>query len=135
MENASKAILIAGAILLVLALIGIAVVVVNNMENTSEDLLVGLDKNEMMLHNNKFLNYEENQLSGSDVKDCISKVLKHNNDNLEDELTMKIFINNVETINRTTTSFDSSTINNFDKYKGTVSYSNGIITIIRFTKL
>ena len=92
MENASKAILIAGAVLIVLVLIGIAVVVAyigsDKLDDVSNTTINGVQIRNQV---NKFMKYE-GQVTGAQVKQCISAAIAHNSNLKADEAELAITI-------------------------------------------
>lgn len=76
MENASKALIIAGAILLAIAIIGVGMAVFNN----ASDSVSGTDisSEEVTAYNSEFDSYEGNAVRGSRVKTLIKTVKQHN---------------------------------------------------------
>lgn len=78
MESASKALLIAGAILVTLAVVAVAVAVASRGEGTLNEI-GDIAINDTLVANqvNKFIKYE-GQVTGSQVKQCISAALAHN---------------------------------------------------------
>ncbi|MDO5556802.1 MAG: hypothetical protein Q4G05_00955 [Clostridia bacterium] len=81
MENASKALIIAGAILLSILLIGIGVYIYSS----ANDVIKGMNMNdtEIQAFNSKFEAYEGTK-SGSEVKALIDLVRTHNLSNVDD---------------------------------------------------
>ena len=58
MENASKALIIAGAILLVIAIIAIAVGIVSKSRNTTDIMVGQISAMEVQMHNKQFERFE-----------------------------------------------------------------------------
>ncbi len=77
MENASKALIIAGAILLAILLISLGIMIFNQAQDTVSGS--GMSEAEMQSFNNKFLKYEGN-VKGTMVKSLIQEVLATNAD-------------------------------------------------------
>ncbi len=77
MENASKALIIAGAILLAILLISLGILIFNQAQDTVNNS--GMSQAEITAFNNKFLKYEGTQ-KGSVVKSLINEVLASNAD-------------------------------------------------------
>ena len=71
MENASKALIIAGAILLAILLISLGIMIFNQAQDTVSGS--GMSQAEMQAFNNKFLKYE-GTIKGSQVKALINEV-------------------------------------------------------------
>ena len=75
MENASKALIIAGAILLAILLISLGIMIFNQAQDTVSNS--GMSEAQITAFNNKFLKYEGNQ-KGTMVKSMIQEVLATN---------------------------------------------------------
>ena len=76
MENASKALIIAGAILLSIAIIGIGMFVYNSVSETISSS-ADMSQEEVDAYNSEFLNYEGIK-NGSQVKQLCILVRSHN---------------------------------------------------------
>ena len=76
MENASKALIIAGAILLSILLISLGLIVYNQAKNTMGN--VNLSEQEIQVFNSKFSSYEGNNVSGTQVNALIEAVISSN---------------------------------------------------------
>ena len=81
MENASKALIIAGAILLAIAIIGIGMYVFNMASNTVNQ--ANMSGQEKTAYNSEFTSYEGNQ-TGTTVKALIDTIRTHNLTNKDD---------------------------------------------------
>ena len=77
MENASKALIIAGAILLSILLISLGIMIYNQAQDTVNNS--GMSQAELQAFNNKFLKYEGTR-TGSEVKALINEVIVSNAD-------------------------------------------------------
>jgi len=77
MENASKALIIAGAILLAILLISLGILIFNQAQDTVNNS--GMSQAEIAAFNNRFLKYEGTQ-KGSVAKSLITEVLASNAD-------------------------------------------------------
>ena len=85
MENASKALIIAGAILLLsILIIGLGMGVYNN--STSSTKNANLDSTEISAHNSQFLAYE-GKIKGDRVRSLIN-LIKQNNKQYEDRMVV-----------------------------------------------
>lgn len=78
MENASKALIIAGAILLAILIIALGVFIFQRAQNSASDL-GGLDETKVQSVNQKYENYEGSSVTGSDVRALMTKVRTNNN--------------------------------------------------------
>ena len=76
MENASKALIIAGAILLSILLISLGIMVYQNAKSTIDD--ANLDDTEITAFNEGFLDYCGEKKSAADAKGVISKAISTN---------------------------------------------------------
>ena len=77
MENASKALIIAGAILLSILIIGLGMFIYTQAANVMND--TGLDAQEIQSYNEQFERYEGEAVKGAQIKAMISTVRNHNN--------------------------------------------------------
>ena len=77
MENASKALIIAGAILLSIAIIGIGMSVFNQAQNAVNN--ANMSEAEITTFNSKFEAYEGTAVSGSRVRTLVDTIRAHNN--------------------------------------------------------
>lgn len=91
MENASKALLIAGAILIVILLIAVGMMVYNGAKGSIDKAIGSMSSTEKDIHNKQFEPYIKSGLSGSNLKTLYSKVISNNGD---DE-NIKVNISNI----------------------------------------
>lgn len=78
MENASKALIIAGAILLSILIIAIGMFIYNSAQSTVNNSLTTMTTQEIDAFNNQFVSYEQRQ-SGSNVKALIGRLIANSN--------------------------------------------------------
>ena len=78
MENASKALLIAGAILLVIAIIGIGMAIFGQAQGVIDNSTNQLDTLTVQTHNTMFDSYMDKVVKGRTVKDLCAKIAKYN---------------------------------------------------------
>lgn len=83
MENASKALIIAGAILLSIAIIGIGMSVFNNAQEAITN--ADMSSTEISAFNSKFMTYEGSAVRGSKVNTLLKEIQQNNLTNAEDE--------------------------------------------------
>ncbi len=81
MENASKALIIAGAILLSILIIGLGMFIYQQAAGAMEG--VNMNSQEVQAYNSQFLNYE-GQRNGASVRALCDLVRNHNNSNAND---------------------------------------------------
>ena len=85
MENASKALIIAGAILLAILLISLGIMIFTQAQDTVTNS--GMSEAELQSFNSKFLKYEGN-MKGTMVKSLIQEVNSGNENNAEKQVTL-----------------------------------------------
>ncbi len=83
MENASKALLIAGAILIVILLIGVGMMVYQGAMGTVNEGISSMNQQEKQAYNEKFERYAGTTKKGSDVRALIQDVMSNNSENKE----------------------------------------------------
>ena len=116
MENASKALIIAGAILLAILLISLGIMIFNQAQDTVSGS--GMDQAAVSTFNNQLLKYEGN-IKGTMVKSMIQEVLAINAEaDNNDSITVSVKLGEQ---GETTTPKTSSIINN-NTYKVVMSY-------------
>ena len=106
MENASKALIIAGAILLSILIISLGIMVYNNAKSTVGD--ANLDSETIQTYNNKFTMYAGTGVQAAKVNSLIEAV---NANNVTSDNLITITYNGTATAIGTTT---QSTNNTFD---------------------
>ena len=129
MENASKALIIAGAILLAILIIGLGIFIYRQAANTVSD--TGMDQLAIQQFNGQFENYIKDNVSGATVKSSI-QLVKTNNAVEDSSKTITL---NYET------GLNESGINSVEKYdvsvknaSGNDGYVNGVIKNILIKK-
>ena len=90
MENASKALIIAGAILLAILIIGLGMIVFNNVSQQVGS--ANLDKEVVETFNSKFQAYEGSAKKGTDVKALIDLVRSSNNVNTTGDVVPQVAV-------------------------------------------
>lgn len=85
MENASKALLIAGAILVCILIIGIGMVVYQSTQGTIAEGIAQMSSQEKDMFNSQFTQYAGNRVNGSSVKALLQKVRSNNTANADVE--------------------------------------------------
>lgn len=83
MENASKALIIAGAILLAILIIALGVYLLNGASETAKKM-GDMSDLEIQRFNSKFEMYEGTNIPSANVKELIDTVRTHNNANADD---------------------------------------------------
>lgn len=123
MENATKALLIAAAILVAIIIIGIVMGVVTKGQEQVQD--VDLSGHELTAFNAKFKNFEGTNRPASDVRALLSTVMTHNQSEKNG--------NTVTVGGNITMSADATSIPTVDgasRYTVTLTYTSGRVTAI-----
>lgn len=139
MENASKALLIAGAILIVILLIAVGMMVYNGAKGSIDKAIGSMSSTEKDIHNKQFEPYIKKGLSGSNLKALYSKIISNNSN----DDNVQVNISKIDSQGKATapgstiiTSDDlSSSMSNIKtgasaSYDLTAEYTNGVITKI-----
>lgn len=113
MENASKALLIAGAILVCILLIGVGMLVYTSAQGAIGEGVNQMTSQEKDLFNQQFLQYAGTRVSGSNVRALINKVNSNNTQN-EDMPEKLVVIDGVDTASDG--SYSTSKINTAGTY-------------------
>lgn len=92
MENASKALLIAGAILIVILLIAIGMLVYNGAKSSIDKGISTMTATEKQIHNAQFEPYLGTSVTGSNIRNLLSKVMANNGN--ADNPTVQVYFNN-----------------------------------------
>ena len=136
MENASKALLIAGAILIVILLISLGIYIYSQAQQTINS--VNMDEQQITAFNNKFAQYEGDSRSGSEVNALINQVISSNQAAKAEGASEKyITITYPASSGSVSVNVDSTTatkVNNGGSYKVKFTYKNGLINTINVTK-
>ncbi len=130
MENASKALIIAGAILLSILIIGLGMLVFNNAKEALSG--ANLDKEKIQTVNAQYEAYIGEAIKGSQVK-TLCNLVRDNNLTADQSETFTITINSVT--EATEINKLKNTIANGKTYKVEATYgSNKLIETITFTE-
>ncbi|MCI9016774.1 MAG: hypothetical protein HFJ53_06400 [Clostridia bacterium] len=85
MENASKALIIAGAILIAILLIGVGMMVFRGAQGGIDEAVAQMSSNEKQMYNNQFDTYSGTKVRGSNVKALIGVIITNNQTNADIE--------------------------------------------------
>ena len=119
MENASKALIIAGAILLAIVIISLGLIVVNNSRSVTDN--TNLNAQEIEAFNNKFMAYEGQNKTAAQIKTLKQVVIASNAENT----THTVTINSADANN-----YDTSSLKSSDRKTVTLTYVNGYVSNI-----
>ena len=134
MENASKALIIAGAILLAILIISLGILIFSQAQDTINS--VNMDEQEIMAFNNKFTPYQGNNQRGSEVNALAQAVLSNNQsaaDNGE-TATKGITMSGSITIKNDGSTTTFTRVPNGTMYKVEFSYKDGLVNSITVTE-
>lgn len=144
MENASKALLIAGAILLVIAIIGIGMSIFNQAQDIVGDATAPMDALLVSAHNNRFQAYtkgSDTEIKGSLIISLVGDTAAYNDSLTDSRLQVTIVYNDgtseksllVPGSAPTLYTDGKSIIVSKDKYYGVAKFDDsGVITDITF---
>ena len=145
MENASKALLIAGAILIVILLIGIGMLIYSKSTGVVDTATNAMSDHEIQAFNTQFTPYEGIQ-TGSSIRNLVSVFIsvfanKENGEYLmltsKDGTTFTLHASNIDSTGTSTSSDVSdltAKIDNSKKYKVTLGYKDGLVASIRIVE-
>lgn len=139
MENASKALIIAGAILLAILLISLGIMIFNQAQDVTKNS--GMSKAEIQSFNSQFTKYEGTR-KGSEIKALIQEVNSSNITDVQEGNSRNIQIdgagNAANGSNGTTVAYTygTSTIASSARYKVTIGYdsNSGYVNKITIAK-
>ena len=97
MENASKALIIAGAILLAILLISLGIMIFNQAQGTVNNS--GMSQAEITSFNNKFLKYAGKEKTKSDIKALANETLASNVNESNETTKYEIIVNYCKSLN------------------------------------
>lgn len=125
MENASKALIIAGAILLSILIIGLGMAVYNNASSSTTS--TNLDAQELQAHNSQFLSYQGRQ-KGSNVRALLT-LIRNNNREYADRMVKVTFLDSAPAAKILSTNIakytpsDKADNNNYSEYDSKIKDS------------
>ena len=109
MENATKALLIAAAVLVSILVISLGLVVYNMAAETVQN--VNLNDTEIQAHNDKYIRYEGENERGSNVNALLQTVLTNNLDEIDESKKVTVYWGTVDSETGTAT---KETVNGTD---------------------
>ncbi len=98
MENASKALIIAGAILLAILIISLGIFIFNQASEVTKSS--NLSEVEVLQFNEKFTSFEGTNIKGSEVNSLITRIIQNNVSNQDDtskQVKLTVEANNWQT--------------------------------------
>jgi len=133
MENASKALLIAGAVLIVILLIGIGMLIYSRSTGVVQTAAESMNSQEIQAFNSKFSPYEGTQ-KGSTVKTLMSTVIANNGSSANQVQVESTITTNQLTATATANSIStfSAGLNDSTNYSVSFEYSDkGLINKVK----
>lgn len=130
MENASKALLIAGAILLAILLISLGIMILNQGQDVINNS--GMTQAELQTYNSKFTKYEP-EVKGSLARSLVQEVIANNSDE-NNKSAGRIISVTIDGSKLEGDNIVSSGIKNTATYTITCQYTNGRVSNINITK-
>ena len=127
MDNASKALVMAGAILIAVMLISLGVLLFTRARDIANDATSGIDRQTITAYNNEWLNYEGTRKSASDIRSLIQAVNSQNNnaDSVYKYGEIKLKTNGTDMSKPAGGSYSSSKVGKNSRYEVTITgYSN-----------
>jgi len=134
MENASKALIIAGAILIAILIVSLGILIFNNFARKAQDS-ANMDEQEIAAFNSKIKPYLGNSVAGSQVNALLQYCLSCNTNSKNKNLVNRYITVTYPggTLNVSSTTYNRvDTSNAFYTVMG--EYNNGFLTIITITK-
>lgn len=128
MENASKALIMAGAVLIAIMIISLGILIFSKMGGSAKEM-ANMDEQEIAAFNSKITPYIGESVSGSQVNALLQYCLSVNM-SAKNETYKQITVSGVTSLNPSDTSFTRVETNN-KYYKVKATYSDkGLITTI-----
>ena len=136
MENATKALLIAAAILIAILIISLSLVVYNMASETVNN--INLSETEIAQFNGKFTVYSGTSVSGSQVNALLSTVFTHNNAEKNAQTVRYVKVHDVDQnkdiLKNGATTIPKVATTNF--YKVTITLNaNGLVSVINIDNI
>lgn len=135
MENATKALLIAAAVLIAILLISFGVYIINStgdVINSSGDALGDLEVSQF---NKKFNSYEGNSKNGTTVKTLLQTVVNHNKAQTDTSRLVEVKLGSSVLITSATNCIMPTTFETGAKYDVVcVTDNSGLVKTIQLTK-
>lgn len=127
MENATKALLIAAAVLIAIMVISLGLVFLRMGQDATAK--VNLDELTITQHNQQFQQYEGTRIRGTQVNALINRVISNNSTNIDDE-SLQVEVTGVVKIDKGGTTADPTRVPTGKVYTVTMTKENALITSI-----
>lgn len=135
MENASKALIIAGGILIVILVLTLFAYINTKMGSGTHNLYSRLEDHDITEFNQKFLNYDGNK--NLKIQDVVTLINTANNANKNNNIgaQVSVFVNNASYLDKSTDELNKLLMNNADKtYTCNVIVTGKIVSKVEITE-
>lgn len=124
MENASKALLISGGVLIAILILTLFSYLFNQMAGSSSNIYAALEKHEKDEFNQQFINYEgKKELKVQDVATLIN-LSKNSKENSKFKTEVKILVGNTDVSSQESNDWLKDNVSSNKKYKCTLVHIN-----------
>ena len=135
MENATKALLIAAAVLIAILLISLGIVVMRQGTSAVQDAGSGLDSAAIEQFNGKFSGYEGDHKSTTQVNALLKEVCSHNLQEAATGTNRFVEISAANIVTQATNATSAARVSGSDYYKVTCTFAgSGIVNKITISK-
>ena len=135
MENASKALIIAGGVLIVILVLTLFAYINTKMGSGTHNLYSRLEDHDITEFNQKFLNYDGNK--NLKIQDVVTLINTANNANKNNNIgaQVSILVNNASYLDKSTDELNELLMNNADKtYTCNVTVTGKIVSKVEITE-
>lgn len=130
MENATKALLIAAAVLIAILIISFALIIYNMAAETAGN--VNLSEAERTQFNSKFTTYEGTNVSGAQINALLTSVLTHNQQETVDGTNRHVEVTG--DVTQATDAVSITRVSTSGRYTVTCVHTRGLVTAIQIDK-
>ena len=135
MENASKALIIAGGVLIVILVLTLFAYINTKMGSGTHNLYSRLEDHDITEFNQKFLNYDGNK--NLKIQDVVTLINTANNANKNNNIgaQVSVLVNNASYLDKSTDALNELLMNNADKtYTCNVIVTGKIVSRVEITE-
>lgn len=135
MENASKALIIAGGVLIVILVLTLFAYINTKMGSGTHNLYSRLEDHDITEFNQKFLNYDDNK--NLKIQDVVTLINTADNANKNNNIgaQVEVLVNNASYLNKSTDELNELLMDKADKtYKCDVIVTGKIVSRVEITE-
>ena len=135
MENASKALIIAGGVLIVILVLTLFAYINTKMGSGTHNLYSRLEDHDITEFNQKFLNYDDNK--NLKIQDVVTLINTADNANKNNNIgaQVEVLVNNASYLNKSTDELNELLMNKADKtYECHVTVTGKIVSRVEITE-